>query len=205
MRNLLTLVGIGTIAAIGLSSAPAQAFSVTTSSGLTSSTPGVTSTIDFNSGSLPANYSGGGVVSGSVPAQYAAPAGVTTSYLSLGGSAQPSPVTIALGGLYDYFGLYWGSVDGYNSIQFLNAGTAIASFTGSQIPGVSTDGTQSSYVNFLAGAGEAFDTIVLRSDIAAFESDNHSFRAVPTPALLPGLLALGASLRRKRQQAAAAE
>jgi hypothetical protein len=213
MKTNLTLIGMATIAAVGtLSSAiaPAQAFTITAEvPGVFSSTvPGAT-TVDFESG-LPGNYSGGGVRTGSVGSEFAKPLGLPddTKYLTLGGTNEPSPVTITLGSLQNYFGLYWGSIDDYNTVEFFNGAVSVGSFTGLQVAGLTglaANGGQFSnasnrYVNFLAGGGEAFNKVVLSSSRAAFESDNHAFRQIPTPALLPGLIGLGAGFWRKRRQ-----
>ncbi|MEB3293670.1 MAG: PTPA-CTERM sorting domain-containing protein [Synechococcales bacterium] len=210
MTMNLTLMGVAAIVAMGTVSvtAPAQAFTISAEAPGTffSTVPGTT-TVDFETG-LPGNYAGGGVVSGSLAGQYAQPLNDATRYLTLGGSNEPSPVTINLASLHDYFGLYWGSIDRYNSIEFFSGGTSVGAFTGAVVAGatgLTADGGQFSnasnrYVNFFAGAGEAFDRIVLTSTSPAFESDNHAFRQVPTPALLPGLIGLGAGLWRKRRQ-----
>jgi hypothetical protein len=147
--------------------------------------------------------------------------GDTTQFLSLGGTGQPSPVTINLAslGLQNYFGLYWGSIDSYNTVEFYRGSFALADrvgiYTGTQVLtalGVvvplgtnnQTSLLTNRYINFDSeGASQYFDRIRLTSTQAAFESDNHAFRAVPTPALLPGLVGIGVSLWRKRRQQAA--
>jgi hypothetical protein len=188
---------------------------------LHSSVGGVT-TVTFDA-PIPAGvtYSGGGVVPAAGLPQAATPLGDTTQFLSLGGTGQPSPVTINLAslGLQNYFGLYWGSIDSYNTVEFYRGSFALAdrvgSYTGAQVLtalGVvvplgtnnQTSLLTNRYINFDSeGASQYFDRIRLTSTQAAFESDNHAFRAVPTPALLPGLVGIGVSLWRKRRQQAA--
>ena len=191
----------------------AQAVSITfggckpsDASGQTTCVAGAT-VVNFNGslGGLPAGYTstggaGGTVVTGTA-SQFAQPGGATsdlTPYLST-----PSPgnnavgeVTAVIGGNYNYFGLYWGSMDAYNTLSFYNAqGTEIASLTGAQVIaqgvalGNQTAAGSNQYVNFWFG-GQTFDKVVFDSTNFAFESDNHAYANVPEPATL-GLLGLG--------------
>jgi hypothetical protein len=144
-----------------------------------------TITFDDVAGPLPATspftsggftFSGdGAVVLGSVAGSYAAPAGDTSQYLTTGftGSSGSKNEYLLLGQTYTKFGLYWGSVDTYNTLTFIDHGTnTITSFTGSQIA-PPADGNQGSdltnvYVNF-AGA---FDEVIFTTGAPAFEVDN---------------------------------
>ena len=62
--------------------------------------------------------------------------------------------TAELGGLYNYFGLFWGSVDAYNTLSFYKGADLVASFTGIDITSPNAaNGNQSApytnlYVNF---------------------------------------------------------
>ena len=74
--------------------------------------------IDFNSGCGYATCNGDyDIVTGSFSGYYAEPAGISSAYLTV-----PKPsVTLqkadfTLGVTASYFGLYWGSIDNYNSI-----------------------------------------------------------------------------------------
>ncbi len=211
-------------ATIALSSHSAQAITFTTGgtvapgAGLKTSVAGAT-TIDFESGVAPsgfANYTapspGVAIVSPpNVANIYAAPAGDNTKYLTvapIGDSRGTTPVTAKFAKALNYFGLYWGSIDDYNSISFKKAGNLIKTFTGFNIA-PPANGDQSSavtnkYVNFFAEAGESFDEVVFSSTSNAFESDNHAYRAVPEPASIVGLLTVGAlgigSLRKRKFQ-----
>ncbi|MBD2386757.1 Npun_F0296 family exosortase-dependent surface protein [Cylindrospermum sp. FACHB-282] len=169
-------------------------------------------TIDFNNGVAPttgfAKYSSPvgtpTVVSGNVSGQYANPFGDTSKYLtispttSVGVPGNTGSVSILFDKALDYFGLHWGSVDTYNSIEFYSGGSLLQSFTGSNVPGTTASGNQTSpqdnvFVNFFADAGQTFDKVVLKSTSNAFETDNHAYRvAVPEPGSILGLLAFGA-------------
>jgi hypothetical protein len=86
----------------------------------------------------------------------------------------------------DYFGLFWGSVDKYNTISFLNNGIQVASFGGGDIDGLVSNGGQQTwasnrFVNFDFTGGSMFDEIVFKSTNFAFESDNHAFAKLGGP------------------------
>lgn len=185
---------------ITFDSAPALDGSVLT-------TPEAGATVyDFNDGLKPAGYSGdGGIVSGSVGGQYAAPAGDTTNYLSVAiGSA--SGTEVFLGGDYNYFGLYWGSIDTYNTLAFYNNGSLVVELDGADVIAAgATFGDQiapgaNRYVNIYLGT-DVFDEIRFTTTSFAFESDNHAFAKVSEPATLAligaGLLGFGLARRRR--------
>ncbi len=180
--------------------------------GYTTSVIGATVT-DFNSGSLPVEYSGGAVVAGSSGGNWAAPPGDTSSYYTVGpGSGQSSPGTLTLGSLNQYFGFFGGSPDSYNSIELYNGTTMVGSFAGSDLYevafGTTTsptgDQTQGAYWNIWTdNASEYFDKVVFISTSNAFETDNHAYlAAVPIPAaawmFVSGVVGLvGFSTRRR--------
>lgn len=191
--------------------ATANAGYVTTfTSGQTTTVAGAT-VFDFEGGATkPANYTGAGsVVNYSVGGGTAAPAGDSTWYYTVAypQSNGTGTFTADAGQSYNYFGLYWGSIDDYNTLNFYSAGALIASVSGLDVIAAGTSlGDQMSpgsnrYVNFL------FDTTFDRVDFSttnfAFESDNHAFAnvSVPEPATLGlfGLGLLGAGLARRRK------
>jgi hypothetical protein len=139
----------------------------------------------FVSGNASFSFSPGNVspfVSGSLDGQYAAPPGDQTQYLSIATPGRASSVIIDFDSPINYYGLYLGSPDAYNSFTFYGTGdnvTPVASFTGNDIipPG---NGNQSigQYVNFYANGGTV-SRIVLASTQAALESDNHAYVLAP--------------------------
>ena len=122
-----------------------------------------------------ASFSGSGLImqNGGQPSMglYAQPFHDTTNYLAiLGGSSE----TITYSGDRHSFGLYWGSIDPYNSITFYNDGVAFLSYTGSDLAPLVANGGQTSddsnrYVTF---GGLTFDQVVLSSGGNTFEVDN---------------------------------
>ena len=162
----------------------------------------------FSSGIATFSFSPNNVspfVSGSVSGEYAAPPNDTTKYLSVGSSSRTSEVTIDFSTPIEYYGLYLGSPDWYNSFTFYETGNLnnpIATFNGLQlIPPGNGDQSIGAYINFHANGG-AISRIVLSSTRAALETDNHAYGAVPEPAtmgLMGGaLLGLGLLARRRK-------
>lgn len=211
MQNLFKLAGAGVLA---LATSVSQAAPIVTLSALgetTSSVAGAT-TIDFNSGCGYASCTGDfQIVIGTQSGQYAQPAGTNTHFLSVPNPNANGSATFTLGAESDYFGLFWGSVDSYNSISFYLGGNLITSYSGADLVGAQfANGDQVSYssnryINFDFGS-EKFDTIKFTSNGFAFESDNHAFRNLATvsePSMLllimGGLLSLvGVRLRKAK-------
>jgi fibronectin-binding autotransporter adhesin len=125
-----------------------------------------------------ASFSGSGIVMRNGPAGdqpslglYAEPFHDTTNYLALLGGASE---TISYATLKDTLGLYWGSLDPYNSIDFYKGDALVVSYTGAQITPLIANGDQHSdnsnrYVMF---SGLSFDRVVLSSGGNSFEFDN---------------------------------
>ena len=149
----------------------------------------------------------GAIVSGSVSGQYAAPYNSAlmseadqTDYYTVPENVSdvPRSTMVEFGATYDYLGLFWGSVDNYNTIEFLNNGTVVDTWTGVDATSPSAaNGNQwapysNLYVNFVDM--DVFDAVRFTSTQYAFEFDNVAVgNAVPVPgAVLLGILGLGA-------------
>jgi hypothetical protein len=158
-----------------------------------------------------ASFSGSGVVMNnggqSSLGLYATPFGDSTNYLAvLGGGSEE----IAFSALKSSFGLYWGSVDTYNSLTFYNGNTAVATISGADVaPPMTANGGQTDYASngyVLISALPQFDRVVAASSSNSFEFDNvvaGGASAVPEPStwamLLLGFAGLGyASFRRSK-------
>ena len=131
----------------------------------------------------------------------------TTPYLTTGLGS----VVLSLGGAMQYFGMLWGSVDTYNTLEFFMGATSVGSVTGADIF-AGANGNQGAsgtyYVNFLSDLD--FDTVIATSTSYAFEFDNVSYNPtnpVPEPFTLSllglGLLGAGFVTRRKPAKIAA--
>jgi hypothetical protein len=181
--------------------------------------------IDFDSATAPSphtsgpavfSFSPGGIspfVIGSVVNEYETPPSDGTRYLAAGALGRAGSVTIDFVAPILYYGMYVGSPDPYNLIQFFETGnnvTPVASFTGDMFnPQGRLIVTLGEYVNFSVSGGD-ISRIVLSSSAAALESDNHAYLLAPpkqpaeapepaTMGLMAGaLLGLGLYARRRR-------
>lgn len=157
--------------------------------------------VNFNDGTTSPYTSAIGqyqIYGASIPGQSASPYGITSNFLSVPNPSSNGSATFTLDGSYDYFGMFWGSVDTYNSIHFYDGANLVASFTGSDISPLIANGNQSSwqsnrFVNFFFNDGDSYDSFKLTSTNFAFETDNHAYGnqvSVSEPATL-ALLGLG--------------
>lgn len=170
-------------------------------------------TVDFNSGGCGAYtscFGNGALVTGDVGGLYASPYGISDPYLTVAYFSSSGSVTLNTPGSYNYFGLYWGSLDTYNSIAFYSGGSLIGNYEGGDVYPLLANGGQTSwasnrYVNFFFTEGDLFDRIVLTSTNYAFESDNHAFgnvtKAVPEPGTFAlfalAMMGMGVTARRR--------
>lgn len=165
-------------------------------------------TYDFDTNTPPTI--GGGVVTGTIPDVYAQPFGSTGNYYAAGPSTTTTG-TIDLSALGDITSIsfLWGSVDSYNTLEFLDAmGGVLATFSGSDIfdpaNGDQTDPNLNPVVTFLLDGMDvgAFAGLRLNSGTNAFEIDNIAVNPVPEPAtwamMLLGFGVAGYSLRKRR-------
>ncbi|WP_043996763.1 Npun_F0296 family exosortase-dependent surface protein, partial [Microcystis aeruginosa] len=140
----------------------------------TSRTAETVVTFDIGFTSLP-SYTGGSIRQGDEVGFWLAPSNDTSEYLSVDPfSGTPSVISAPNGTLWKYFGLYWGSIDDYNSIEFWKDNTRIAYYSGSDIATLLN--LRGGYINFDVNNNDGyFNKIILTSTQQAFESDNHAF------------------------------
>ncbi len=147
-----------------------------------------------------ASFSGAGVVMNNAGQGsdnlYATPLGDTTNYMAvLGGGSE----TVAYSSLKNVFGLYWGSVDTFNTLTFYDGTTAVLSLTGAAVePALAANGGQTSYASngyVLLVDLPWFTSVAIGSGSNSFEFDNVVAGVVPevsTWAMLGmGFLGLG--------------
>ena len=103
---------------------------------------------------------------------YASPLGDTTNYMAvLGGGSEE----IAYSSFNTSFGLYWGSVDTYNSLAFYSGSVLVATITGAESIALSANGGQTDYASnayVWITALPQFDRVFAASSSNAFEFDN---------------------------------
>ena len=106
----------------------------------------------------------------------------TSTYLATG----VGTVGLQFDRLQHYFGLLWGSVDSYNSLEFYSGNTSVGTVGGRDVV-AAPNGNQgvrgTLYVNIESTL--AFDRVVARSGGYAFEFDNISYGNPPTRTVAP--------------------
>lgn len=123
----------------------------------------------------------GAIVTGTndTPFVHLAPKFDDTRYLAINSTTTtPTTATLSLGTDFTKFGVYWGSIDGSNTVSFLNDGVTVFSFSGDQVPNGNLNANalnsapRNRYVNFDFTGGVSFDQIVFGSSSRTFEFDN---------------------------------
>ncbi len=109
---------------------------------------------------------------------------VSGNWYSLWNSGQS--VEVQFNGLTSYFGMFWGSMDNYNFVDFYSGANLLTTITG--MAQVNTNG----FIDFTADTtADQFDRVVLRSHDGAFEFDNFAATASSSTAVsAPSTLAI---------------
>ena len=179
---------------------------------------GFRTVITFDAPSAPGilNMQSGAVITaaGNMSGVRAAPAGTPEGgiYQSVGtGGVSSFDFSGAIGnaGLTGV-SLYWGSVDAFNQLDFLNrAGEVVGTVRGSDLPrfdGNQTLGATNRRLTFAMNGRDDINTLVFRSSGNAFEYDTIGITtgAVPEPGtwamLIAGFGLVGAAARRRRRR-----
>jgi hypothetical protein len=167
-------------------------------------------TFDFDTLAGTPSFTGGAVVSGT-SLSHAQPFGSTGSYYSVGiDDGMTGVIDLSTFGDITSLSLLWGSIDTYNTLQFLDsANNILASFGGSAIhnpaDGNQSDPNTNRLVTFLLTDSDVtgFSKLRLISTSNAFEIDNLTINpVVPEPAswalMILGFYGVGLALRRRR-------
>ena len=205
MKRAFTFVTAAVAGLLISSSANAAIVSVTSGgvadalSGQTSAFASAPGAVVYDMNSDP-GFTGSPVsfVTGNLSGQYATPFGDTTQFASVGTISTPATSTLLLSGSNNYVGLYWGSIDGYNSLIVTDASgdheVSAATFGSILNPaGGSQNADGSLYINIFSDS--AITKLTFISTGKAFEFDNLTVAAVPEAStwamMILGFLGLG--------------
>jgi hypothetical protein len=201
------------VATMAMLATAANAVTLTSFAGAPDPGPlaGQTIVFDFEAPTpeLSGSYS---LVSGSVGGEYAAPAGDGTQFAVVPADGAPTP-GVALLDLTGFINpirslsLYWGSIDQYNTLEFLDGDSIIYTITGGMLPpadGDQIDGGTNRRVNVDFGfAGQSLTALRFTSDGKAFEFDDIAIGGVPEPQtwamLIIGFGLVGVTARRRNR------
>jgi len=140
------------------------------------------------------------IVQGDLSGKYSAPAGELgvkdqTKYVTVPKADTDGSGSVTVTGIptSNYFGLWWGSMDTYNTFSFYLDDQLVKTLTGSDVSAGNANGNQvmpgtNRYVNFLDLPD--FNKVILSSSQFAFEADNIAIGRVPEPTTML-LLGLG--------------
>ena len=147
MKKLMVLCSVFLFAfgSAGVAGAVPITYDYSHSSDDTLTTPYDWATVEtFDNGSLLWTWTGSGaIVTGALINRYAAPynnsimgAADQTNYVTVPDpdSAGSGSYTTDLGGTYNYFGIFWGSVDPSDTLSFFNNGSLVSTYDGFSIP-----------------------------------------------------------------------
>jgi hypothetical protein len=139
-----------------------------------------------------ATFSGGGVVSnGTTLLLSVAPTGDATNYLSVHNGVTETVNLVTPG---NTLGLYWGSIDTYNTLTLFTVGGPVG---GTQITGTTLDalnpaivnGTTSEYVT-ISGLG-TITSFTMNSTLNSFETDNYTISTTVPEASTWAMMLIG--------------
>jgi hypothetical protein len=157
-------------------------------------------TFNFNTAATTPTFSGDPVLitSGTNPNNNAQPFNDTTQYASVGTLVTPATSTLTSPFSGNYLGLYWGSIDLYNSITITDTSGISTVINATNYPVLNpANGSQalggSAYVNIFDSLN--ITGITFASGSKAFEFDNLTIAAVPEAStwamMILGFLGLG--------------